>query len=82
MIVSRQNNGSAMTRKCNAALRAAGLQNVKVKSSGYIQGGTVSGPVAELIVAQAVLADVVEVSPLATYSWGTQFYIQPKGVSA
>lgn len=78
LLTGRQNNGSAMTRKCNQALRAAGLANVKVKSSGYIQGGTVSGPVADLIVAQAVLAAVVEVSPLSTYSWGSQFYIQAK----
>lgn len=77
MIRSRNNNASALTRKANAALRNAGVDGVKVKCDNYVQGGTVSGTVAALIVAQAVLtADGIEVSPLATYSWGTQFYIK------
>jgi hypothetical protein len=76
MIKARHNNGSALTAKANRALRAAGIEGVKVKSSGYLQGGTVSGSVAALILAQPVLEQAgLEVSPLATYSWGTQFYI-------
>lgn len=77
MIRNRNNNASALTRKANAALRNAGIDGVKVKCDGYVQGGTVSGAVAALIVAQGVLAAAgIEVSPLATYSWGTQFYIK------
>lgn len=76
MIKARHNNGSALTAKANRALRAAGIEGVKVKSNGYLQGGTVSGSVAALIIARPVLEQAgLEVSPLVTYSWGTQFYI-------
>lgn len=77
MINARSNNASALTRKANSALRNAGVEGVKVKCDDYVRGGTVKGPLAALIVAQGVLtAAGIEVSPLATYSWGTQFYIQ------
>ena len=73
---ARTNTGSALTAKCNRLLRAAGVDGVKVNSCGYGHGGTVSGSVAALVVALGVLQSAgLEVSPLTTYSWGTQFYV-------
>ena len=77
MIHSRSKNASALTRKANTVLRDAGIEGIKVKCDDYLQGGTVKGALAALIVAHGALSAAgIEVSPLHTYSWGTQFYIQ------
>lgn len=72
----RHNLGSSLTQKANRALRPYGC-NVKVKSSGYMRGGTVTGDTASLMLAHLILGETagISVSAIMTYSWGTQFHL-------
>lgn len=78
----RSNEGSALSRKANKALRALGIV-ATVRSSGYGPNGMVSAEPAALMLAHLVLAEAgIEVSPIVTYHWGSQFYISRSAVSA
>ncbi len=78
MKTARQNTASALTAKANRALRAASISGVTVKCVGYGKpAGTVSGPVANLIISRPVLeAAGIVLFPMKTYGWGTQYIIE------